>query len=257
MTAPTGLADSHVHLHGYDDAAVQAMLSRAAQAGVQTIVAVSVDLPSARRTLALAAHHPEQVCAAVGLHPGHLSAMPDDAIWAALEQLAEHPTVRAIGECGVDGVNTSSNELVQLAALTRQARLARRLGKPLLLHMRGDQLIGPALGVLNTARLGPERAVVHYFIGDRALADRYLEAGLLIALGKPVTRRENTALREAASTIPLDRLLLETDTYPMPGRTTEPRDVRLVAEAIAELRGISPDDVARTTGGNLKRLLGR
>jgi len=249
-----GLADSHVHLHAYGESEVAAMLDRAAEAGVECVVGVSVDLPSARRTLELAGRFQTQVCAAVGLHPGHLTAMPDDATWAALEQLAEHPMVRAIGECGVEGVDGKASELVQLAALTRQARIARELGLPLLLHLRGDELIGPALGAVASAGVA-ERSVAHYFVGDHQLADRYLEAGLLIALGKPVTRVENTALRQAVAAIPLSRLLLETDTYPLPGRTTEPRDVRLVAEAIAELKGLAVEEVAQATGENLARLL--
>jgi TatD DNase family protein len=245
-----------VHLHAYDDAAVVAMLDRARVAGVERIVAVAVDLPSARRTLELAAHHPEQVVAAVGLHPGHLTEMPDDATWAALEQLAEHPMVRAIGECGVEGVDGRASGLIQLAALSRHARLARGLGKPLLLHLRGDDLVGPALGVLASAGVAAERAVVHYFVGNRELAERYLAAGLIVALGKPVTRIENEELRAAVRTIPLERLLLETDTYPLPGRTTEPSDVRLVAEAVAELKGVSLEEVAHATCATLARLLG-
>jgi TatD DNase family protein len=216
-----------------------------------------VDLPSARRTLELAGRHPETVTAAVGLHPGHLDKMPDEAAWAALEQLAEHPLVGAIGECGVETVGGRASGLVQLAALARQARVARRLGKALLLHLRGDDLIGPALGVLASAGLGPDRAVVHYFVGDRALAERYLEARLLVAVGKPVTRRENGALRQTIRAIPLEQLLLETDTYPLEGRTTEPADVRLVAEAVAELKEIEMAEVARVTAATLDRLLSR
>jgi TatD DNase family protein len=248
------LADSHVHLHAYDDAAIAGMLDRAQASGVDRVVAVSVDLPSARRTLQIAGRHPDPVVAAVGLHPGHLTEMPDDATWAALEQLAEHPLVGAIGECGVEGVDGKASGLVQLAALARHARLAVRLGKPLLLHLRGDDLIGPALGVLASASVEPGRAVVHYFVGDGILAGRYLAAGLLIAVGKPMTRLGH--LQDAVRTaIPLDRLLLETDTYPLQGRTTEPADVRLVAEAVAKLKRISPAEVAEATSANLAALL--
>jgi len=250
-----GLADSHVHLHAYDDGAVAAMLARAAERGVERVVAVSVDLASARRTLGIAARHPDRVVAAVGLHPGHLAEAPDEATWRELARLAGDPRVGAIGECGVDAIDGEAGEAAQLATLARHARLAKELGKPLLLHLRGNDLVGPALGVLAAVGLGAGRGVVHYFVGDRELADRYLDAGLLLSLGKPLTRAENASLREAARGAPSDRLLLETDTYPIPGRTTEPADTRVVAEALAVLRGATVEEIARVTGENLGRLL--
>ncbi len=251
-----GLADSHVHLHAYDDDAIAAMLARDAAAGVERVVGVAVDLPSARRTIEIAAAHPDRVVVAVGLHPAHLGDPSDGAAWRALEELAADPRVRAIGECGVDAIDGDAAGPVQLAVLARHARLAKGLGKGLLLHLRGAALVGPALGVLAAVGLPEGRAVVHYFVGDRELADRYLDAGLLLSLGKPVTRAENAALREAVRNAPLDRLLLETDTYPVPGRTTEPADTRLVAEAVADLRRTTLEEVARVTGANLERLLG-
>ncbi|HEV8633917.1 MAG TPA: TatD family hydrolase [Chloroflexota bacterium] len=248
------LADSHAHLHAYGDAAVAGMLARAFRAGVGTIVAVSVDLASAERTIKLAGRY-ASVVAAVGLHPAQLEAIPFEERWLALERLAEAPEVEAIGECGVDETEAKTTGMVQLAVFARHCRLAVRLGKPLLLHLVGEALIPAALGTLAATGVPAERAVVHYFAGDAAVAQRYLEAGLLISVGKPVTRPENAALREAVRAVPLDRLLLETDTYPLPGRTTEPSDLRLVADAVAELKGLSPEQVAAATTANLERLL--
>lgn len=245
------LADSHVHLHAYDDAEVAGMVRRAAAAGVTRIVAVSVDLPSAERTIAIARRH-DGVVAAIGFHPAGLPAMPDEAVWARFDALADDPTVRAIGECGVHA-GGPAGPAVQLKALERQARIAASHGMPLLLHLvADDRLIDEALAVVRG-----QAAVAHYFRGDVALATRYLDAGLHISLGKPVTRTENGALRAAVGGIPLDRLLLETDTYPMPDRATEPADTRLVAEAVAELRAVDLVAVAEATSANLKRLLGR
>ena len=248
------LADSHVHLHAYDDVAVAGMLSRAFQAGVGTIVAVSVDLASAHRTIALAGRY-ASVVAAVGLHPSQLEAMPLEEPWLALERLAQAPEVEAIGECGVDETEAKTTGMVQLAVFARHCRLAVRLGKPLLLHLVGEALIPAALGTLAAAGVPPRRAVVHYFVGDAADARRYLEAGLLLSVGKPVTRPPNAALREAVRAIPLDHLLLETDTYPLPDRTTQPADLPLVARAVADLKGLPPERVAEATTANLERLL--
>ena len=100
----------------------------------------------------------------------------------------------------------------------------------------------------------PVRAVVHYFVGDATLAERYLELGCSISVGKPVTRAAEAALRAAATRLPLERLLLETDTYPLPGRATEPRDVSLVCATIAALRDLTPHQVAASTTENFLRL---
>jgi TatD DNase family protein len=248
------LADSHVHLHAYDDVAVAGMLARAFRAGVGTVVAVSVDLVSARRTLALAGRY-ASVVAAVGLHPSRLDAEPLEERWLTFERLAAAPEVEAIGECGVDEHDTRTTGMVQLAVFARHCRLALRLGKPLLLLLVGETLIPSALGTLAATGVPPGRAVVHYFVGDAAAAERYLEAGLLISVGKPITRPANAALREAIRTVPLDRLLLETDTYPLPDRATEPADLPLVAEAVADLKGLPTEQIAEATTGNLERLL--
>jgi TatD DNase family protein len=246
------LGDSHVHLHAYEDGEVAAMLERAWRAGVGTVVAVSVDLESARRTVGLT-HALVRVVPAVGLHPARLGGPVDDAAWAALAEVAGDGRVGAIGECGVDA-DGPAEAVDQIGCLARHAALAAARDRPLLLHLRGpDALIAPALAVVGEAGA---RGVVHYFVGGPELAERYLAAGLEIAVGKPVTRAENGALRAAVATIPLDRLLLETDTYPMAGRTTEPADVRLVAGAVAGLKSLAVEEVARVTGENLERLIG-
>jgi TatD DNase family protein len=248
------LADSHVHLHAYDDVAVAGMLARAFRAGVGTVVAVSVDLASAQRTLALAGRY-ASVVAAVGLHPSRLEAIPFEERWLAIEQLAARPEVEAIGECGVDETDADTTGAVQLAVFARHCRLALRLGKPLLLHLVGETLTLSALGTLAATGVPPGRAVVHYFTGDAAAAERYLEAGLLISVGKPVTRPENAALRAAIRAVPLEHLLLETDTYPLPGRSTEPADLPQVARSVAELKELPLEEVVGATTSNLERLL--
>jgi TatD DNase family protein len=251
--ASAALADSHVHLHAYGDSEIAAMLDRAADAGVTTVVAVSVDLESAARTLTL--RHPRvRIVPAVGLHPGRIKGPVEDAEWAVLAELARRPDVGAIGECGLDPEGPA-DATIQLEALERHAALAAARRLPLLLHLRGPAaLMGRALAIVADECA---RGVVHYFVGDRELAERYLAAGLSIALGKPVTRADQTSLREAVrDVIPLNRLLLETDTYPMPDRVTEPADVRLVANALAELKGLPLETVATATTANLEQLLG-
>lgn len=246
----TGLADSHVHLHAYPDPG--ALIGRAAAAGVERVVGVSVDLDSSRATLRLARDFPN-VVAAVGIHPSHLEGPLSEETLAGLEALAEDPLTGFVGEIGLDAVEARVPLATQIEAFETQLRLARKLGRPVNLHLRGA--FDEALAILDD----PNRpaGVVHYFVGDSRLARRFLDRGLLISVGKPVIRAENQALRAAIRDVPLDCLLLETDSYPLPGRTTEPRDVVQVARAVAELKGISSIDVARATATNLTRALGK
>ena len=245
----TELADSHVHLdwYGHPDSVV----ARAREAGVELLVSVSVDGLSARRTVEIA-HRCPGVVAAVGYHPMYV---PDpfgqDQI-ADLEAVAADPSVGCIGEIGIDTVDGAVGRERQVVAFREQLALAGRLALPVNLHLRGDLEV--ALDVLTRDGVA-SGGIVHYFVGSDTDARRFLSLGLLISVGKPVTRPENATLRQVVSQIPLERLLLETDGYPLPGRTTEPADVNRVAEAVAELRGTTLNNVAAVTTENLRRIL--
>ena len=261
MTRPI-LADSHVHLHAYPDRAIDDMLGRAAEAGVEIVVAISVDLSSSIRTLDIARRYPlgadvrrPVVIPAIGFHPAQIVATPTEADWREFEQLASTPETGLIGECGVDGIANPSRRDIQLETLTHQVRVAAQCDLPVNLHLRGCDFVNSALRILSAAGLKRGRGVAHYFVGDQYLADLYLAAGLMLSVGKPVTRQENQSLRMAIREVPLNRLLLETDTYPLSGRATEPADVRNIAESIAELKGVSLEEVAEATTANLRQLL--
>jgi TatD DNase family protein len=230
-----------------------ALVRQAAAAGVERIVAVSVDLLSARATIELARREP-LVVAAVGFHPSRLTTVPSAAEMAELAALAEEPVVGFIGEIGLDAVERRADLDVQLATLRMELDIARAVHKPVNFHVQGafDLL----LTLFEPNGLPTPGTVVHYFVGDAALADRLLRHGVYLSVGKPVTRPANADLREALRRVPLDRLLLETDSYPLPGRTTEPRDVRQVADAVAQLKGVALEDVAAATSANLAHLLG-
>jgi TatD DNase family protein len=160
----------------------------------------------------------------------------------------------AIGEVGLDeGAPDLAGQARLLAACVE---MARERDLPLVLHVVGGEAIHErALEIVG--RPSRVRAVAHYFVGGPELARRYVEAGCWVSVGRPVTRVADRAVREAVPTIPLDRLLLETDTYPLPGRTTEPKDVATVCAAVAELTGRSYDEVAAETTANFAALLGR
>jgi TatD DNase family protein len=248
------LVDSHVHLDRYSDEDVMAMVSRGAAAGVERLLTIGVDLATSRAALALAERHPS-VLAAVGIHPTRLTPSPGP-LQPALSGLSALLDLgpAAIGEVGLD--DSAPDLEGQRAYLGECLRLADERGLPVVLHVAGAastheaalEIVGQYPGV---------RTVVHYFVGGPALAQRYLERGCWISVGRPVTRQEQAAVRAAVPGIPLDRLLLETDTYPLPGRTTEPRDVATVCAAVAELTGRSYEEIGTATTASFAAFIGR
>jgi TatD DNase family protein len=164
--------------------------------------------------------------------------------------LAELPVVRAIGEIGLDDGPGSPPLNEQIDTFEAQLAIARARRLAVVLHVVG--LHDLALEILR--RETPGKVVVHYFQGSWDLARRYLERGCYVAVGKPATRSENGALREAVRRLPADRLILETDTYPLPGRTTEPRDIAAICVALAKLRGELPEALAAMTTASYRRL---
>ena len=132
--------------------------------------------------------------------------------------------------------------------------LAVRDRKSVNLHLRGAT--DPSLDLIRRSGIAERGAVCHYFVGGTAEARRLLDDGLIISVGKTVTRDANEALRDAIRIIPLDRLLVETDSYPLPGRSTEPADLPLVVTAVAELHQCSADIVVSVTSDLMARLVG-
>lgn len=246
------LADSHVHLDRYSPDEVNAMLQRARQAGIAYLLTVGVDLASSEQAVMLAQQH-AGIYAAVGWHPAYLGAGFSLTNQEGLHALARQtPGVIAIGETGIDLLEAQAPLEVQQQAFRSQVHLAQQMGLPLILHQQKAESY--CQDILSAAGAGQE-AIVHYFVGDLASACRWLELGSAISVGRPVTRPENIALRKAVEAIPLERLLLETDTYPLPGRSTEPANVLQVAEAVAALKRIPLESVAEQTTANFCRLL--
>lgn len=259
---PIRYSDSHIHLDRYtnDDAAV--LLNRAAQAGVGAFLTIGVELPSSQRAVALAGRFGSQygVYAAVGLHPAFLPADDNASIDRDVTHLSilthsSPSSIVAIGEIGLDTLDATAALDTQLHAFASQLHLANDLGLPVVIHVQGDVAIARAQEqyAATPAQYG---AVVHYFVGDLSQARRWLDLGCHISVGRPVTRPESASLRAviASPALPLERLLIETDTYPLPGRTTEPADVIIVAAGIATLKHLPREQVAQQTTANFRRL---
>ncbi len=171
---------------------------------------------------------------------------------AALRSLLDQKPA-AIGEVGLD--ESAPDPEGQQRFLAACLRLAEEHVLPVVLHVVGAPAVHEA--ALTIVRQHPSvRTVAHYFVGGPDLARRYVESGCWISVGRPVMRPGEAAVRAAVPTIPLDRLLLETDTYPLPGRTTEPRDVTAVCAAVAGLTGRPYEEIAAATTGNFDRFIG-
>jgi TatD DNase family protein len=227
------------------------LLDRAAAAGVTRIVAVGDDLTSSAWNVE-AGRRNRAIVPAVGLHPLRVTHVLGEEELAKFASLASDRLVRFVGEIGVDSIDSRVDLAIQLAVLRQLLDLATRARKPVNLHLRGE--VDSALGVIGESGIVEVGAIIHYFVGNSDEAERLLDAGLILSVGKPVTRAENGAVREAVQVIPTDRLLLETDSYPLPGRATEPADLPIIAAAVASIRGGSLDDVARETGALFTRL---
>ncbi|MHB8420869.1 MAG: TatD family hydrolase [Myxococcales bacterium] len=254
------LVDSHCHIDGPEyDADRAEVVARAKDAGLRKAVVIGLwrGPRDFGRSLEVAREHPGWAFPTVGVHPHDCARVPE-ADWAALAELAARPEVVAVGETGLDYHYDHSPREAQRAAFERQLELARTLGKPATVHLR--EAHADCLAILRGSRLGAgPGAVVHCFSEDRAAAEDYLALGLYLSIAGIVTFKTAEALRRAVEAIPLDRLLVETDSpwlTPVPhrGQRNEPARVALVVQRIAEVKGVSADEVAAQSSANAERL---
>ncbi|RMG36295.1 MAG: TatD family deoxyribonuclease [Planctomycetota bacterium] len=254
------LFDTHCHLdeEAFADDREQ-VLQRAADAGVRHIVSVGTTVESSRACVALAQQSP-LVLAAVGVQPNYVSAaLPGD--WEQIEQLATDPRVVAIGETGLDRYWDSTPFHLQQQWFVRHIELSQRLGKPFIVHMRECE--AEVTEALRSAaeRFGTLRGVMHSFTGTIETAEACLELGLYISFAGMLTFKKNHALREVAAAVPAERLLVETDApylapTPHRGKRNEPAFVKHTVACLADVRRMSPEEVAELTSRNARRLFG-
>ena len=250
---PTGirLIDTHMHLHMPQfDADRAAALDRAAAAGVARMVEIGYDLGSSRAAIALA-ERDERIFAVVGIQP-HYAAEAGDEWLAEVRRLAAHPKVVAIGEIGLDYYHDRAPHAAQERLFRAQLALARELGKPVVIHSRDAQ--ADTVRILSDAARG-QPGIMHSFSGDWVYAEACLAVGFMLSFSGPVTFAKAAELHEVARRAPLDRILTETDSpylapHPLRGKRNEPANVRLVAERLAELRGMRLEELARAVQRN-------
>ncbi len=227
------------------------VVHRASQAGVAAIITVGIDVEDARQALVIADQFPN-VFACVGLHP-HNAKDADDAAFDAMERLAAHPKVKGYGEIGLDFFRNHSPHDRQRAVFAEQIALAKRLGKPVVIHLRDAYPEG--LAMLEKAAPFPAGGVIHCFSGSSADATRALELGFYLSIPGTVTYKKNDKLRDIVRSLPSDRLLVETDCpflapEPLRGKDNEPAYIVHTVRKIAEVRDEPPDRIAQITTAN-------
>jgi TatD DNase family protein len=250
--------DSHCHLDMDRFAGDrEAVIARAFSAGVSAMITIGAGGPMQcnYEALALAQRH-ARIFATVGTHPHDAGGMTDHSV-AELERLAHEPKVVAIGETGLDFYYDNSPRSAQQEGFRRSIGLARRLSLPLSIHLR--DAYDEALQILRDERAGEIGGVIHCFSAGPTEARAFVDLGFHISFSGIVTFKTADAVRAAAQVVPADRLLVETDApflAPVPhrGRRNEPALVLATAHAIAAVRGVGVEDVARVTTANATRL---
>lgn len=250
------LVDSHAHIDASDyDGDRRKILERALSKGVGTIIAVGSDLDSSRKTVDIANSF-EGVFAAVGVHPHDVKSVANKSA-GPIKVLADNAKVVAIGEIGLDYHYDHSPRKLQKHWFREQIRMAVKIGKPVIVHCRdaGEDVFS----ILEEERVWRVGGVVHCFTGDAELARKFLGIDLHLGAAGPITFENSDELRSVFADVPIERILVETDSPyltppPNRGKRNEPAYTVQVAEKLAEIKGLTLEDVARATSVNVRRL---
>ncbi len=248
------IIDSHAHLGAIDEDALEALLQRASQASVHTIVNIATNVATLQKGQTLLAHQDPKIYLAAATTP-HDVAKEGASFFPLVEEAARQKTLIAIGETGLDYHYEHSPKETQIFYFRKYLALAQEVSLPVIIHCRNAfqdlfaiiQEIGANIPIL-----------IHCFTGTKEEAQKALHLGCYLSLSGIVTFAKSKELQEIASFIPMDRFLIETDTpylAPMPyrGKSNEPSYIIETARMIAALRNISVDEVIEVTSRNTKR----
>jgi TatD DNase family protein len=250
------LVDSHCHIDFAEPDERLALIDRARAAGVATMLTIGTKADELPEVIEIASSDPDIWCT-VGVHPHEAQATPD-TIMDRLVEMIPHPKVVGIGETGLDFHYDHSPRERQTELFRAQCRLARAAGLPVVVHSRNADTETAAI----LAEEGMSKGVIHCFSTSRALSEPALALGFHISISGIVTFKNADELRGIVGEIPLDRLLIETDApylapVPLRGRTNEPAFLVHTAAKVAELKGISVEELGRVTSDNFFRLFGK
>src|ERR1700748_3211851 len=254
------LVDSHCHLDFPDFAPdLEAIVARAADAGIGRMVTISTRVKRLDGLIALAERFPN-VYGSVGTHPHH--ADEEDGISAdELIELTRHPKVVALGEAGLDNFYDNGSPEAQERGFRAHIAAARATGLPLVIHTRDADMDCGRILEDEIAR-GPFKGVLHCYPGGRELAMKAISMGLSISFTGILTFKKSEALRELAAELPADRIMVETDSHYLApgkfrGKRHQPASVVEIAKVLAETRGVSLEEISRQTSKNFFRLFSK
>ncbi|MDG0866270.1 TatD family hydrolase [Candidatus Lucifugimonas marina] len=257
--------DTHAHIHQHDSGESAEIISRAEAAQVGAIFTAGTTIIDSQKAIDMAAKFP-RVFAGVGVHPTDIEHSLTSNDLAKLSELAASPHVAVMSEIGVDHQDKSPNKEWQAEAFHAQINIAREHELPIVFHVReqaddydAHSARDAAISILQETNAGELGGTAHYFQGRWEFAKNLLDLGFNISFAKTLTRIKD--LEETARKTPGDRILIETDSYPQTfkknrSKWTEPRDIPIVAEKLAELRNTSVEEIAELTTQNALAMLG-
>jgi TatD DNase family protein len=254
------LVDSHCHLNYPALADTAGVIARAKAAGIGLMQTISTKRSDFAEVKALAEAYPEIYCS-IGIHP-HEAEPHEDISEEELLAAATHPRVIGIGETGLDFYYDHSPREIQAELFRRHIRVGRQLDLPVIIHSRNAD--EETVAILNEEHDvgGPFRFLIHCFSSSQYLSDESVKLGGYISLSGIITFKKSQALRDAAMTVPLDRLLVETDSpylapEPHRGKPCEPAYTALTANRLAAMKGVEEGELARITTENFFRLFSK
>ncbi|HEX8947424.1 MAG TPA: TatD family hydrolase [Dissulfurispiraceae bacterium] len=251
------MIDTHCHLEmGAFDGDRDEVIRRAKDAGLEALITIGSDFEGCKGAIEVAGQY-DSVHAAVGIHPHDAKDFNNEIFDRIKDWIASNSKIVAVGEIGLDYHYDHSPREIQREVFLAQLKFAKEIGLPAVIHSREAK--GDTLAIM--AESGAHKGVLHCFSGDREMAERAIARGFHISLAGPVTFKNASKLREIVKIIPDDYLLVETDApyltpEPFRGKRNEPAFVVNTAATIAELRGVSREDIDRITTLNAKRLFG-
>ena len=251
------LIDTHCHLDADAfQSDVDDIVQRAIDSGIERMLTIGITRETSEAAIVLANRY-ECVSAVVGIQPNYAQeAAPGD--WDRITELASHPQVVGIGETGLDKYWDFAPLEIQREYFQRHLKFSRQSGKPFVVHCREAE--ADVLEMLKQDFVnGPLNGVMHSYCGDAAMATECVAMGMFISFAGMLTFRKNNSLREVAKSVPLDRLLVETDApylapHPKRGKRNEPAWVRHTADCLAEVHDITPNELAAATTRNAHTL---
>jgi TatD DNase family protein len=251
------LIDTHCHL---DDVRLMEdedqVLQRAKEFGVDQMVTIGTDEQTSAAAAKIASRHPGKVYHTVGAHPSDVDRFGEIEL-AEIERLARETKPKAIGEIGLDYYH-DSDRVKQTSIFERMINLARELSLPIVIH---DRDAHEDIHRILSEKAKGLKILMHCYSAGPDFVDRFMTLGCLFSIAGPITFKNGQDQRDAVAKIPLDRLVVETDSpylTPMPhrGKRNEPAFVKFTAEKVAEVKGLSLDEVARVTTQNAQNFFG-